>query len=185
MRHLICTKSKQAFTFIETVVVLGVLAIALPTLFSILFLILQQQAKIIKTQDVKRQGDTIYNAINSRIRSDAAGIFTAQNGVGVCTSASPSYTNVNGTNFYLQTLDGNWFSFERSGTNMFYHEAIGLQPQNITQLNTSSVTLTNFTISCARSSQFSSPLVSFSFNIANKSDPKINFTYKTKVKLRN
>lgn len=176
--------STSGFTFIETIVVLGVMAIALPALFAVLFLVLQQQARVFKTQDVKRQGDTIYNTIKDQIRINAAAVYNDINGAAVCTPIAPAYTSPNGRNLYFQTSDGNWFGFEAVASGMVLKRATALQPVSTALLNSSTVVITAFTISCARGSQFAAPLVSFNFTIASATDPKIKFTYTTSVKLR-
>lgn len=56
------------------VVVVGVLGFALPVLFSIIFLIIQQQARIYSLQQLKKQGDNAYYSMQTTIKQYAATI---------------------------------------------------------------------------------------------------------------
>lgn len=64
----------KSFTLIEMVVVVGVLGFALPVLFSIIFLIIQQQARIYSLQELKRQGDSAFYNIQTTVKQYAATI---------------------------------------------------------------------------------------------------------------
>ncbi|PIY70331.1 hypothetical protein COY89_01780, partial [Candidatus Roizmanbacteria bacterium CG_4_10_14_0_8_um_filter_36_36] len=68
-------KKWLAFTLIETVVVIGVIGLVLPVLFTILFVILQQQSKLNRLQQVKKNGDFVLSILEKTIKNRANSIY--------------------------------------------------------------------------------------------------------------
>ena len=62
---------KKGFTLIEMVVVVGVIGFVLPILFAIVFLIIQQQARIYSLQEVKKQGDQALFSMRGTVKQYA------------------------------------------------------------------------------------------------------------------
>ena len=72
--------TRQGFTLIEMITVIGVMGLALPATFAILFSIFRQQTKILALKEVKRQGDQILSQLETVIRS--------ADSLGTCSDAS-------------------------------------------------------------------------------------------------
>jgi len=49
----------KSFTLVELIVAVGVVALVLPAIFNIFFVIIRQQIVLTAYQDMKRQGDSI------------------------------------------------------------------------------------------------------------------------------
>jgi|GEM_PF-804346 len=176
-------KKVTAFTLIEIIIMLGVISLILPTLFSIVFLILQQQTKIIRLQEIKREGDFALTAIKSTIKNSAVAMYNfmvAPNNE-VCNTANSTYNNPyfldKNNNFFYFNLDNNQISSRSSNLN----------PMPLTSNRT---TVTNFSLSCRRDNLYSSAIVSIEFDItyntnSNRPEEKTNtLHYQTKIKLK-
>lgn len=170
--HFDFTQRKQfsinnAFTFIEMIVVIGIMSIALPTLYAIFFLILQQQMKIIRLAEVKRQGDFVVNTIESLVKKNAFSIHSGipTDGNKICTP--PNSTTTSGP-LYFKDRSGNYFYFDIPvGTTKISSESAG---QGI-DLTSSKVVIdsASFTQNCTISG-FSAPYVTYSFDLCYNTD---------------
>ena len=155
----------RGFTFIEMLVVIGIISVALPTLYAIFFIILQQQVKLIRLTEVKRQGNFVTNSIENVISRYASSIHTAipADSNKVCAITIPEVqTNYSGT-LYLKDKMSNYFYFNSTGN----PEKIASQssiPNTSTDITSSKVITSNFSSSCSVSG-FSAPLAVYSFDI--------------------
>lgn len=193
-------KNRRAFTFIEMIVVVGVIALVLPIVFGILFAIMQQQIKIYKLTEAKRQGDYALNAMETTIRNNAISTHTVSPAISgitdggneVCKDTTSSATNF--SYFMDKTDNAKWFGYVPDTT----ATKISSDSANVASkgdLTTSKVRVENFTLTCMRSSSYSSPIISVSFNIcynngvpcstAARSEEMTKLTYSTSIILRN
>ena len=182
-------KYLKSFTFIEMVVVIGVIGLALPVLFAIIFAILQQQTKIYRLSQAKREGDYALNVMENIIRNSALSIHNNQppsDQNKVCVDNGSSFSN---TPIYFQDKNtlGTWSSF------ILENEKIASKSSNPPNINTyltsSKVKITNFSISCQGKGLYSSPVVNISFTIqynttSTRPEETAFLNYQTKVKLR-
>ena len=195
--------TKKAFTFIEIVVVIGVISISLPVLFTIIFAITNQTLKVQRLSEVKKQGDYAINIIENTIRGYAVKIYSEDaltnekcNTSGSTFPSDPS----DGTNFYIKDISGKYFNFQLTDSNKIASESSDLiNPVSVVDLTSDKVLIENFEIQCNRNTTAYPPIISISFNICYKnptSAPPGNciFTrteetaslyYQTKIKLRN
>lgn len=156
-------QSKQSFTLIEMLVVLGVMGLVLPVIFSMLFLTLRQQVKIYRLAEVKRQGDSTTASIENAIKSYAVNVrSTSVPGSEVCitpnsSSLSAAYFVDKFTNYFGYNLDLNYQLASVS--------AIPLAGGNLTN---NKVVVSNLSFSCTKGQFYSAPTVSMSFNICYK-----------------
>lgn len=67
-------KIKQGFTLIEIVVVVGILGLILPILFSVIFTLLRMNLELSHLQRVKEVGDFVSNQIITTVRNNATSI---------------------------------------------------------------------------------------------------------------
>lgn len=206
-------KIKRSFTLIEVVVVLGVILFALPALFSIVFVVLQQQTKIYRLSRVKQEGDFAMSVISNTIRSSAQSLYRGRDTDGndlacrnfsslVLTNAelcsiSPSTSTLAGDLFCLKDKygSGSVFNFYLNSGILSSASALLTTPNNSVPLVTDKVNVTDLLFTCSRTAMYSPPIVTVSFNICyntgsavpscNSSRPEETATlhYQTNIKL--
>jgi len=187
-------KRNRSFTLIETIVVVAVLGLTLPVIFSIFFVLLQQQTKIYRLNTTKKEGDYVISLIENTIKNDAVTILNSNSPMPPdatnteCDADSSSYSS--NSNLYFLDKEGEWFGYLINGT------AIASSSSSLASINlTSSKTrITGFSISCSRAFQYSQPSIGISFDIEFCNDSECSQTrpeetsslhYQTKIKLRN
>ena len=179
-------KKSLSFTLIEVVVVIGVIGLVLPALFTIVFAILQQQTKIIRLQEVKKQGDFILGTIKTEIKNSAISIHSGQPPTDlnkVCQTTSVEVAA------YFKDRNGYWFRFYLSeGTKIASESASGLS-----DLTNDKVLINSFSINCYKPGDYSPAIVDIKYElcynngaVCTSSRPEENaiLTYQTKIKLR-
>ncbi len=173
------SRSKHGFTLIELTIVLTILGIILPAVFSIFLAHLRAQTKVLILQEVKRNGDEALNTITTLIKADGRSLQDVD-GARVCDTAGTTYSD----DIYVVDSNDNRFMF---------HEVQGRIASESAQtdyLTTSKVAVTNFSLTCQRDSQFTSPLLTLSFNVSqaqstSRAEESVTLPYQTKVRLRN
>lgn len=171
---------KKGFTLIEMLVVIGVIGLTLPVFFAIVFSILQQQARLYALQEVKRQGDNMLSFIAASVKNNTTGIYdsTTFNAVSEqCSSTTKNSYNSDQGNFYFKDKNNNWFRFYFNSDNLVY-ESLTVSYS----LNNNKVTVDNFLISCYRLADYSTAIVTVSYDV-NIGSSSLNF--KTRIKLKN
>ncbi len=180
------------FTLIEVIVVVGIIAIVTPALFTIVFGILRQQAKVEALRQAKREGDFLIQNIENTIRNYAISIHSGlpadDNSNAVCNASGSSYQL---TPLYFKDKFSNWFKYDPIPVSGDYTKVASDSSLANTDsdLTTSKVDVQNFSLNCASTSAFSPPVVSISFTVSyntNSSRPEDTgqLTYRTKIKLR-
>lgn len=187
-------KIKKGFTLIETIVVVAIIAMILPVIFSIFFVLLQQQTKIYRLNTIKKDGDYLISLIENTIKSNATTIMNSNSPIPpdatnlVCNSNASSYSST--SSLYFLDGDNQWFGYLISG-NTLASSSASFSSISLTSDNTH---VDSFSISCSRTNIYSSPSVSLSFNVKFCSNALCNQTrpeeiatlhYQTKIKLRN
>lgn len=182
---------RHGFTFIEIIVVIGAIGLVLPVLFSIIFTIIQQQTKVIRLTEVKRQGDYSLNIMENTIRNfaittNSASPATSSNRV--CAIANSSYSS---TSLYFLDKFNNTLGFALSSQQIASNSSIPSATANLTQTN---VIVNNFSIGCGLTANYSTPLISVSFDIcyktssgncsSNRAEETAALHYQTDIKLR-
>lgn len=183
-------KIKSAFTLIETLVVIGVLSLVLPTLFAIFYLILREQLRLYALTEVKRQGDITNTIMETVIRDYAVKIKDSPGSSGnqICSTSLNSQPS--GANNF-QDKFGNDFRFDVAGTQIASYSA--LLKNNPSYLTNNKVLVTAFNIGCNYTSTFSPPMVSINFTIcynnngscATNQEEAVSLNYSTFITLRN
>lgn len=176
------------YTLIEMVVVIGIIVIVLPALFSTIITILQQQSKIYQLQEVKRQGDNALTTIENLIRNSARTLSLTSNfdeANQICRNPQEQ-TSGPYTSLYFKDDTGNYFQLYLNSTKITSQSAILNNIVN-SDLTGSKIQVDSFSLSCVKRAEFSTPLVSISFSLKYKdSSPNApSMTYQTKVKMRN
>lgn len=194
---MMMNKRKKGYTIIEMMLVIGLIALLMPAVFSILYVIMQQQVKIYELTETKRQGDYVMQLMKEKIMRDAVSLRRDDDGIftniavftNICNSTGSNFTSVNnGVDFVFLNDLNNPFQYVLSGNTLRYRE-IGA-PNVDAALNSNRVIITNFQINCAVKATYTDPVVSFSYTAQyNRAvpNPQLGTTqlqYQTKVKLR-
>ena len=176
-----------SFTLIEIVVVIGVIGLVLPALFAIVFTILQQQTKIIRLQEVKKQGDFVLGTIKTEIKNSVISIHSNQpltdlNKVCQTTSVEEAA--------YFKDRNSNWFRFYvPSGATKIASESAS----GSSDLTNNKVLIDNFRINCYKPGDYSPAIVDIKYKIcynngtvcsSSRPEENVTLTYQTKIKLR-
>lgn len=184
-------QKSKSFTLIEMIVVISVVGLVIPALFSIIFVILQQQAKIIRLQQVKKEGDSVLAVMQPYIKNNARGIYSDSGlTTEICSKDNPGpYSSL----FYFKDRNGSPFRYNLSSTFIILETNSG----NV-QLTSDKVIIGSFTLECVRSGKFSPPTVSISLTICYKYNSSstnctpptrpeeiASLTYNTRIKLKN
>jgi competence protein ComGC len=180
-------RQKKCFTLIEMIVVIAAIGLVLPTLFAIIFSILQQKVKIERLSIVKREGDYVLNIIENTIRNYGESIHseTPNESNKICQSSSLENAS------YFKDKFGNWFRFYLDTTNSISSESSVLNngSRGSVSLNSSKTKITNFSIQCYQTALYSPPVINISFTISyntssSRAEETASLNYQTKVKLR-
>ncbi len=184
-------KKIKGFTLIETIVVIAVIGLTLPVIFSIFFVLLQQQTKIYRLNTVKKEGDYVISLIGNTIRNEAVTIHSASPSDDTnkeCTGDGSLYNST--SSLYFLNKTGLWFGYISDGITIASSSA-SLASIDLTSSKTK---ISSFSISCSRRYLYSQPSVSLSFDIKYCNDVACSQTrpeelaslhYQTKIKLRN
>ena len=179
-------KKRFGFTLMETVVVIGVVGLIIPVIFSIIYSIIRQQTKVYVLSQVKREGDSALNIISTLIRNNAVSVHNAIPTVNnkICDIEGGWETP---QNMYFMDKDGEWFRFYEDSLKIASDSSTFDTPVDLTSSLNSKIT--NFVISCKGISVSASPLISISFNIKQPSESvrqedTASLDYQTKIKLR-
>ena len=190
-------KKNKGFTLIEMIVVISTIALSLPILFSIVFTILQQQTKIYRLTEVKRQGDYVLNTMENLIKNYAASVHSSQppsENNKIC-----QWQNEQTINGYFLDKFGSYFRFCRSNTGSncdadgnyiaSFSSILNNGNSQTIPLNNDKVRISDFLLTCYQTNPYSPPVVGISFIIyynttSTRPEDKAQMTYQTKVKLR-
>lgn len=187
-------KFKGGYTLIEVIAVVTIIGIALPSIFSIIYVIVREQAKILAITKTKSEGDYAFNIIDNLLRNSAVTIQTSSDPLNNSTNrcndpaTSPSYSPINGSNFYIKDKYGNLSRLYTTADGKIASDSSILNASS--ELTSSKVIVTNFAISCTTRSKFSSPVISISFKvqyntISTRPEDIASLNYQTKIKIRN
>lgn len=192
--------NKRSFTLIEVIIVIGVVAMSVPALFGLIFSIINQQAKIYRLSEVKKQGDLTITSLNQVVKNYAVDIYSNSSLTAKrCDTAGSRYPTSgtsDGSTFYFKDQFGNSIRFYRytSGGNSFIASEsarpAGSSPQRfLLTANNIRILANSFTISCSRTALYSSPIVEIRLTLeyntsSTRPDEKASLTYRSSVKLR-
>ena len=172
----------QGFTLFEMIIVMLVLTIILPTVFSILYVITEQQFRVYALTKTKREGDYMYSYIRERIIRDASSIVDDRGTLNpICNAAGSTYSSTAGDDFIFVDKSGATFNWSYSGTALFVDDGI-----NQSQIHSDAITVDDFLIRCRKNTSSSPTIVEFSFDVSfsSQTEETILLPYKTKVVLR-
>lgn len=180
--------TKKGFTLIEMLVVVGVVALILPAVFSIVFAILRQQAKIYALQEIRRQGDLVLNTMRTALKNYAVTAHSTtppQDANLVCVTSGSSSTG----QIYFKDRFNNYFSYSVDSSEIIASSSS--IPSATTNLTNSKVKIDPafFSIKCERINASSPPVVTIHYLVeynssSTRPEDTASFTYQTKIQLK-
>ncbi len=181
--------NKKGFALIEFVVVLAVVSIMLPAIFTLYLVSIQNQQKAKILTHIKQNGDNALSIMESLIRNRGVSIYDAGDSTTErCTQAGQSYEFLEGIS--LKDKLGNLFTFELDTTESESQKISSNSAALNVPLTDDRVTVTGLSFICTRPSQYGAPIISVSFTIAQRGDPQRHeqedsLDWATNIKLRN
>ena len=185
---------KAGFTFIEMAVVVAIIGLVIPVVFSIVYVIIREQVKIYRLSEVKRQGDFVLSTIENTIKNYALSTHNA-----VPPNDTNEICNANATSGgdpYFRdryNLDS-YFSYSLSSSKISSNSSV---TGATALLTTDSVIIqligANPLVGCTRSSIYSTPVISINFSIcynvngsctSTRAEETAALNYSTKVKMK-
>lgn len=199
---------RRGFTLVELVVVVAIITVSVPAIFSLFFSIFRARSKIYILQELKKNGDYSINVMSNLIKQRAISIHTDPGvaDVGeICSTKSRLDSNSSsavGQLLYFKDLDGRMFYFTTkydriSSYSSFLKESdddstddtIGVNSGSLMSGNTR---VDNWGLSCYRTNPFSPPIVTVRFTVLPKKssassvqEERAGFDYAANIKLRN
>ncbi|MFW5703247.1 MAG: prepilin-type N-terminal cleavage/methylation domain-containing protein [Patescibacteria group bacterium] len=200
----------RGFTLVEVVVVIAIISITLPVVFSVMTIVAKQQGKIFRLSEAKQQGDFALSFIRDYIQSNAEGINREYDGTvysfPLCIDPGSAAVTQNGSDFYFpkRQTPNEYFrilnqratiALDGGGTREI--SQIFLDDNGETKrLTTNNVKIENFEIECYKKNEDANLFVkvafiiyytgdsdAFNLNTAAKDELAI-LNYKTVVQLR-
>lgn len=179
--------TKSGFSLIEILIVVSILAFTIPIVFGLFFINLQSQTKVLILQEVKRNGDSALNTIEYLVKNRAYTLYSdADLTTEVCTTRSSSATLTSSSTVYFVDKNGASFNFAVDQNKLASFSAtISPNPSYLTNVR---VAVSNFTMSCNRTSSFNPPLVTIAFTVSQPSgntrhEQQSTLNYQTKIKM--
>jgi Tfp pilus assembly protein FimT len=175
---------EKGFTFLEFVIVIGVIAVVLPVVFSMFFLTLRGQARIYSLQEVKKNGDYALTIIENLLRNDAKTIvsdYQDPNSTILCATTGQDLGGV--LNVRTKNSDGFQLSVENNKI-----ASKSASTSQTSYLTSDKVVINGVSIRCDNNNQYANPLVSISFTVSKtgaRAEDTASINYETKIKLRN
>lgn len=164
----------------------GIIGIMIPVIFTIVFAIVRQEARVFALHTVKSQGDFILNNMKFNIRNSAISVhssYPATDANEVCTTASSTPSALNP--LVLRDRDGNSFYYSVTSGTIASNSSKLATPLSLTN---SKVSISGLALSCNLPAQFSSPIVTVSYMVnysTASGESPASLPYQTKIILRN
>lgn len=174
-------KKKNGFTLLELILVLAILGIIVPAGFSMFIASMRAQLKVTLLQEVKRNGDTSLNVMESLIKSRTVSLQQLD-GTSICNTAGTTYS---AGDVYFVDPENERFRFHLVG------DTIASDSSSIGSISLTSgkVAVTDFTLTCEKETSFTTPIINIGYtvsqvNVTTRSEEQATMDYLTKVRLR-
>lgn len=170
--------NNRSFTLIELIVAVAVVALVLPSIFNIFFVMIRQQIVLSAYQDMEKQGNSIARNIKYVLQNRAAQIMDNTYTIDIC----PLITTPTPTLFprlYIKDKDENTISIYQSSN------SVASESGKLYFLNTSTASISGLVFTCFKVNDFTPPYVSISYIVSKSALFKnVSLPYNFSVKLR-
>lgn len=171
-------KHTHGYTLVETIIVLAIVAVIMPAVFSIIYAITSQQADLYRLSQMKSEGDFAFEFIKNRIQTNTSKIYTDDTlNTEKCPrydldpSTDDSFYAVNDGEEFVMTLKNNsarWFTISLDGNNKLIFTEDGPGGTITEELTSDSTYVPYFHIECTRDTPYSLPVIGIQFAIVYK-----------------
>lgn len=188
------TKSiKKGLTILELIIVIAIIAVSLPAIFGIFFIMLQSQKKIFILQKIKKNGDNVLNTMQNVIRSDKieGSIFSDSSLTNeVCSTKynSSSLSSYGPASLYFKLANStSYLYFTKNGNQIILNNSGAVY--NLTE--SGNIKADVFETSCKRTDNlYSPPIITIKLTLSNldpnaQQSEKASLNFQTTIKLRN
>ena len=171
-----------------------IFVILMPVVFNIIYIILQQQLRIHRFTNVKKQGDYALTFVRDSITRDVWGVRD-DTGATQCSTPGSSYQNTTATDFVMN-FDVNKMLIFGQQNGYINYTVNDVDPSNgniielfNTTLTDGTTTISNFRIECYKKTAATYPIIGFQFDISTSGaaptqQEDIVLHYQTRVKDR-
>lgn len=177
-------------TLVEVVVVIGIISIALPALFSTLIVSTRQQVSISRINEVKNQGDTVLGAMTSRIKNDAETLCMSTDGTTCGTTLCETADGPHDMNSFIDKSGGfvRYYADTTTQSLYEYSATASVVPVIATRrLTNDRVKVSSFLLQCQKTSETTRPIVSIQYSVLaeaagnTKPEERATLDYSTKI----
>ncbi len=140
----------KGYSLIEMLIVLSILSIILPVVFSIIYVLLNQQIKIYRLIETKRQGDRVLSFMKEKILREAVMLEDSAGTARCQTYTGVPETTTDGQDFiFKKSTDAasSTFNFYVNNNALFIADSDGMATSSI---HNTKVRISNFQIECYR-----------------------------------
>jgi prepilin-type N-terminal cleavage/methylation domain-containing protein len=149
---------KKGYSLVEVLIVITLIGIILPGVFSIVTVILRQQLVIYELSTIKREGDAVSYLIKDKITRDATGIVDDAN-TSQCVNATSLYTPSTPANFKFSSKAGNFY-YDLSSTILRIDIGTASTP-----LHSNKIGISDLKLSCYKKGALSPAIVVVSYKV--------------------
>lgn len=191
----------KGYTLIEMLIVITIIGLVLPAVFTILFSIMRQQLRIHQLNEVKKQGDYISSFMRNKITTEGVKIAKSSDVNAVdgtltdeqCIASGSIYPPDAPTNrtqaFYFFTKQRpNYFIFTTDNENLVLFES---ENEKKSTLTTSKVKITQLGFACYKRANIAVPIVELVFTVEYNNSSGVSnpgdvtkLTYRSKMRLK-
>lgn len=177
-------------TLVEVVVVIGIISIALPALFSTLIVSTRQQVSISRINEVKNQGDSVLGTMTSRIKNDAQTLCMSTDGTTCGTKLCETADGAHDMNSFIDKSGGFVRYYADTATQSLYEysaTASVVPVVNTKRLTNDRVKVSSFALQCQKVSETTRPIVSIQYSVLaestgnTKAEDRATLDYSTKI----
>lgn len=175
---------KRSFTLIEMIVVVGVIALLIPTVFAMTFALIRQQLTLYGYSELRRQGALVQQTIRNLVSQRAAEVTDATY---IATDICPPLTTPTPTGaprLYFQDKESQGFSLSQELSAPYRFASFSASTGKTYFLTNSLITIDDLSFTCYRVNTGSPPFVYASYTTTkNILDKTISLPYRVRVQV--
>ena len=175
------TKKRHGFTFFELIVAVAVVSLILPTVFTIIFIMIRQQLVLYGYREIKKQGDSVYSNIQQLITENGIMVTDSNYTYKEICPIYPTPSITMGSDLYL--LDTQMNGITITGNTQI--ASISASTNITTYLTSNDVTISGLTFTCYKTNAYSPSVITVSYAVnKNVLQHTISLQYRFKAQLR-